>query len=267
MLPRYLIFIFLFFGPVLSITTHAQIPFYTDDTDTTAKGKFHLEVFDEHDVLQKSSYPAKRQNTLVFTLDYGLTRRLELGVNAPLITISNSRIISPPSLTGPGDVQFGFKYRLHDESEGSRLPALAAVFYIEAPTGNTRKQLGSGLVDYTLYGIAQKSLTKRTTARLNGGVIFSGNESTGLLGIESTRGKIYTGNLSLVRTFTGRLTLGAEIFGAVTSNFLLSRGQLTTQAGGDYALTDKLTLTFAVLGGRYSASPRAGVHLGFAYDF
>jgi hypothetical protein len=268
MLPRCLRhFALLIFVCFFSATAYSQIPFYTDDADTTAKGKFHLEIFDEHDVLQVSSYPAKRQNTLVFTLDYGLTRRLEFGVNAPLITLNNSRIVTPRDVTGQGDLQFGLKYRLRDEREGSRMPALAAVFYVEVPTGSTKKDLGSGLIDYTLYGIAQKSLTSRTSARLNGGVIFSGNESTGLIGIQTSRGRIYTGNLSLVRTFTDKLTLGAEVFGALTGNFRLNRGQLTSQVGGDYAVTNKLTLTFGVLAGRFSASPRAGVHLGFAYDF
>jgi len=37
----------------------AQIPFYTDDADTTEKGKFHIEFFNEHDWLKKSSHPEK----------------------------------------------------------------------------------------------------------------------------------------------------------------------------------------------------------------
>lgn len=267
-LPRLMrLLIFLICVPVLATTARSQIPFYTDDADTTPKGKFHIEVYDEHDVLQKSAYPTKRQNTLVFTLNYGLTKKLEFGVNAPLITLSNSRIAVPRSVSGQGDVQFGLKYRLRDEREGSRLPAFSAVFYIEAPTGNTQKELGSGLTDYWVYGIAQKSVTKATKLRLNGGILFSGNSSTGLIGIRTERGHIYTGNASLVRDFTNRLSLGVELFGAVTGNFKLDRGQLTAQAGGHYAVNDKLTLTFAVLGGRFAASPRGGVHLGFSYDF
>ena len=70
-----------------------------------------------------------------------------------------------------------------------------------------------------------------------------------------------------MRNFTPRLRLGAELFGAVTSNFALSRGQLEGQIGGGYAVKEDLELTFGVLGGRYSASPRLGVQLGFAYDF
>ena len=259
---------FLFAIAFLSSTSaHAQLPFYTDDADTTPKRKFHLEVSNEHDWLQRSSFPGIRQNTTVFTLNYGLTDRIELGINAPLIKIFNDRFSRLGNPSGIGDTQFGAKVRLLDEREGSKLPAAAVVFYLEAPTGSVSKQIGSGLVDYTLYGVLQKSFTKRTTGRLNGGVLFSGNESTGLVGIQSARGQVFTGNGSLVRNFTSRLRLGAEVFGAVTKNFALSRGQLEGQIGGGYMLSDKLELTFGVLGGRYSASPRFGVQVGFAYDF
>jgi hypothetical protein len=112
---------------VLSVNCRAQLPFYTDDTDTTPKGKFHLEVYDEHDLLQREVYPTKRQNTLVFTLNYGITDKLELDVNAPYITFSNSRIVERRNLSGIGDTQFGLKYNFLSESEGSKLPALAVV--------------------------------------------------------------------------------------------------------------------------------------------
>lgn len=258
--------IFLFCMSLYTLTVYSQIPFYTDDADTTPKGQFHLEMYNEHDVLQKSAYPAKRQNTFVFTLNYGLTKKLELGVNAPYITLINSRVADAGAVSGQGDVQFGLKYRLRNEREKSKLPALAIVFYVEAPSGSTRKELGSGLTDYWLYGIAQKSLTTRTTARFNGGILFSGNSSTGLIGIRTERGQVYTGNMSLVRQFSNKLSLGAEVFGAVTNNFKLDRGQLTAQLGAQYSLTKKVTLTFGLLGGSFTASPRAGVHLGFSYN-
>ena len=245
----------------------AQLPFYTDDADTTEKGKFHLEIYNEHDILQRAAYPAKRQNTLVFTLNYGVTNKLEVGVNAPVITLSSSRTATPRNVTGQGDTQFGVKYKLVEEREGSRLPALSAVFYIEAPTGEVKKQLGSGLVDYYLYGIVQKSLTKKTKLRVNGGVLFSGNSSTGLIGVQAERGQVYTGNASLVRDFTDRLKLGAEIIGAISNRPSLSRHQVTTQFGGNYVFTEKFTLSFGLLAGRFTGSPRAGAHLGFSYDF
>lgn len=252
----------------LSVTsTYAQLPFYTDDADTTAKGKFHLEFSNEYDWLQKSSLPGRRQNTTVFTLNYGLTDRIELGVNAPFIKIFNDRPSMLGNPSGIGDTQFGAKIRLFEEREGSKVPSATVVFYVEAPTGNARQQIGSGLVDYYLYGVLQKSLTKRTTGRLNGGIVFAGNSSTGLIGVSAARGHVYTGNGSLVRNFTPRLRLGAELFGAVANHFDLSRGQLVGQIGGGYALTENLEFTFGVLAGRFPGSPRAGVQVGFAYDF
>ena len=246
---------------------HAQLPFYTDNADTTPKGKFHVELSNEQDWLQKTSLPGRRQSTTVFTLNYGLTNRVELGLNAPYIKIFNEQSSMLGNPSGIGDTQFVVKVHFLDEREGSKLPAASVVFAVEAPTGSTRKEVGSGLVDYTLYGVVQKALTKRTTGRLNGGILFAGNGSTGLVGIQSTRGRVFTANGSLVRDFTRRLSLGAELFGAVTRNFELSRGQLEGQIGGGYFLKDNLELTFGVLGGRYPASPHVGFQVGFAYDF
>ena len=148
----------------LSSPVFSQIPFYTDDADTTPKGKFHIEFFNEHDWLQKSSLPGQRQNTSNFTLNYGLTDRIELGVNAPFIKIFNAQESRLGSPSGMGNMQFGVKVKLREEREESSFPAMTVVFYAEAPTGSIRKQLGSGLTDYWLYGVAQKSITKRTVA-------------------------------------------------------------------------------------------------------
>lgn len=258
------LFAILLFPPLMTI---AQQPFYTDDADTTDKGKFHFEFFNEHDILQRSLYPGKRQNTANFKLNYGLTKRIELDVDAPLLTIFNARTSPLGNPTGIGDTEFGVKYRFHDEREGSRVPAMAVVFYVEVPTGNRKKQLGSGVTDYWLYWVTQKSLTKRAKVRLNAGILFAGNTSTGLIGIRTTKGQVYTGNASLVRNFTRKLKLGVELFGAVTDNFRLSKGQLEAQFGGNYALHKNLSLDFGIIGGHFPASPRAGVLLGFSYDF
>ena len=252
---------------VVSTSARAQLPFYTDDTDTTPKGKFHLEISNQYDLLALSSLPAKTQNTAVLTVNYGLTNHIELGVNGPLITIFNESGSTFNNATGIGDTQFVMKVRLFDERAGSKRPAGGMVFYVEAPTGSTRKQIGSGLYDYGLYGVLQKSFTKRTTGRLNGGIVFAGNTSTGLVGIRTTRGQVFTANGSLTRYFTPRLRLGAELFGGVTNNFNLSLGQLQGQIGGGYMLNERLEFTFGVVAGRFPASPRTGAQIGFAYDF
>lgn len=244
----------------------AQQPFYTDDADVTARGKLHFEFTNEFDLLQRSAYPTLRQNTASFTLAYGLLERVEVSISAPLITLFNAREASPRTASGVGDTNLAVKYNFREEREGSRLPALTVSGQIEFPTGDARRQLGSGIADYSLNAVAQKSLTDKTTLRLNGGIIFSGNTLTGAVGLR-TRGTVFTGGSSLVRKFTPRLQLGAEVVGAVTRNFDLSKGQLQFQAGGNYSLRDNFTLDFGLLGGRFAGSPRAGAQLGFSFDF
>jgi hypothetical protein len=183
-----------------------------------------------------------------------------------LLRISNSHIAVPRTFAGFGDLDFHIKYNFREEREDSRLPAMSATLAVEFPTGNTNKQLGSGLTDIFLNTILQKSVTKKTKLRLNGGILFAGNTTTGEIGIKS-RGRVYTGGGSIVKQFTQKLDLGVEVTGAVQSNFQLSRGQLQTLVGGNYALRKNLTLDFGVVGGKFTGSPRAGVQLGVSVDF
>jgi hypothetical protein len=250
----------------LLLIAHAQQPFVTDDADVTDKGKFHLQVGNEYDLLQRTLYPAKTQNTTSFELDYGLWRGVEVGFAPPLLALHSSHVVMPQNSFGLGDATLHVKYNFLKEREGSRRPALTVSAIVQFPTGNQAKQLGTGLTDYYLNGILQKSVSTKTKLRLNGGLLFAGNTVNGLLGIR-TRGRVFTGGGSIVRQFTKRLDLGAELTGAVTGNFQLSRGQLQTLVGGNYELRKGLTFDFGLVAGRFSASPRAGAQLGFSLDF
>jgi hypothetical protein len=249
-----------------SATVMAQQPFYTDNSDVTDKRKFHFQLSNEYDILQRVAYPSLRQNTTVFELDYGLWNGVELGVDYPLIAISNSRIATPKTVLGFGDLDFHIKYNFLKERKGSRLPALTATVNVELPTGNTREQLGSGVTDLFLNGIMQKSLTRRTTLRVNGGILFAGNTTTGEIGIKS-RGKVFVGGASLVKQITPKLDLGAEVTGAVTSALKVSRGQLQTQIGGNYQFKKNATFDFGIVVGKFAASPRVGAQLGISVDW
>jgi hypothetical protein len=259
----WLLLTFFLFLPVPSAL--AQQPFYTDDADVTDYKKFHLQFSDEYDVLQRFDYPSLRQNTSVLEVGYGLAKNLEVSVNGPLIGITNSRIITPRNVIGLGDIEVQIKYNPFKEHEGSRMPALAATFAIEFPTGSTKRGLGSGLADYFLNGIIQKSVTKKTKLRLNGGVLFAGNEATGEIGIK-TRGTVFVGGASVVKQFTPKLDLGAEVTGALTRAFQLDQGQVQTQVGGNYQITKKMSFDFGVVAGRFNTA-RLGVQLGVSVDF
>jgi hypothetical protein len=243
----------------------AQLPFYTDDPAVTETGKLHFEFFNEVDALQSSQYPNLRQNTANFKLNYGLPYHLELDLDAPYLSIF--RAVGAQKSAGPGDTDLGMKWNFRRVSQASRVPALGASLYVEFPTGNARQQLSSGLTDYWLNFIAQEPLTDKTRVTMNAGFLFAGNTSTGVVGIQTTRGHVYTGGLSLLHDLNPRLTLGGEVYGGIADNNGLGRSQLQGLVGGMYAIRRGLSLTFALLGGEYVASPRVGGQFGFALDF
>ena len=243
---------------------NAQLPFYTDDTGVTERGKWHFEFFNEYDALQLQ-YPNVRQNTANFKLNYGIPHNLELDFDIPYLNIQRTAGNHPSG--GLGDANMGIKWTFHKESKGSRLPSLGASFYTEFPTGDASQQLGSGLVDYWLNFIGQKSISEKTRITGNLGILFAGNTSTGVLGLQNTRGQVYTGGLSLLHDFNSRLTLGSELYGGYAENDNLGKTQLQAMAGGQYALRNGLAFCFGLLGGKYVASPQIGGQIGFAVDF
>ncbi len=250
----------------LAGAVEAQQPFITDDADVTPKRKFHFEFSNEHDFLQRSARPAVRQNIANVELDYGLFDGVEIGIDGPLLTISNQAGTTPRSISGIGDVNVHVKYNFLKEREHSQLPAMAISFNLELPTGDKNRQLGSGLADFYFNGILQKTIRAQTTLRINGGILFSGNETTGVLGIRS-RGRVFTAGGSLVKQFSEKLDLGVEVTGAMASDFQLGKGQLQAMAGGNYVLRENVTFDFGIVAGRYTASPRVGLLVGVSVDF
>jgi len=241
-----------------------QQPFFTDDPAVTEPGKWHFEFFDEVDGLQSSQYPNLRQNTANFKLNYGLPHNLELDVDVPYLSIS--RAATAQGSAGPGDTDFGVKWNFRSAPEFERV-ALAATLYIEVPTGDVHQQLGSGLTDYWLNFIVQKPITTKTRINANIGFLFAGNTGTGVIGVQTTRGHVFTGGLCLLHDFNSRLTLGGEAYGGIADNDQLGRRQLQGLLGGDYQIRNGLSLTFGLLGGKYEASPRIGGQIGFTIDF
>jgi hypothetical protein len=243
----------------------AQMPFYTDNADVTDPGTLHFEFFNEFDGLQSAQYPDLRQNTFNYKVNYGLPHGLEFDIDAPYLSIY--RGAGSQTSNGPGDTDMGIKWNFRKSTRPLRVPALSTSLYIEFPTGDTSQQLGSGLTDYWLNSIAQEPFTEKTRLNANFGFLFAGNTSTGVLGVQTTRGHVYTGGLSLLHDFNPHLTLGAEAYGAVADNSGLGKDQLQGLAGGWYQVNKRVAITFALLGGSHIASPRIGGQAGFEIDF
>jgi hypothetical protein len=249
-----------------ALSTYGQQPFVTDDADTTPKGHFHFEFSNEFDWLHRSAFPNVKQNTADFELGYGLLDRLEIGIESPLLTIVNSAGTTPRTVSGIGDTNLSLKYNFLRERENSRLPAMAIGVNLELPTGDTKRQLGSGLADLYINGVFQKSLSAKTKLRWNTGILFSGNETTGVVGIKS-RSTVFTGGASLVRQFGPKLQLGAELTGAITRSFETGQGQLQTMVGGNYQFRNNASFDFGLIAGKFVASPRVGAQVGLSIDF
>lgn len=245
----------------------AQQPFYTDNADVTPKGGVHIESFDEYDWLQRSQAPHREQNTINMRVNYGLGHGLELDLDSPLIIIVNDAAATPRRPFGIGDTDFGVKYNIKQETKTSSMPALTAAVYIEVPTGEQSTGLGSGLTDVWMYGVVQKTLAAGLIARANGGYLFTGNPSTGVVGITGARGHVATMNGSLAREFSKTLTLGIEVAAAATNAVATDRTQLQAMVGGNYTLRAGLTLDLGFIVGHFPASPRTGVQVGFSSIF
>lgn len=242
-----------------------QMPFYTDNADVTDRGTLHFEFFNEYDGLQSALYPDLRQNTFNYKANYGLPYNLELDFDAPYLSIF--RAPGTDASDGPGDTDMGVKWNFRRSSRPRSFPALSASLYIEFPTGDARQELGSGLNDYWLNSIAQEPFSEKTRLTANFGYLFAGNTSTGVLGIQTTRGHVYTGGISLQRDFTPRLTLGGELYGGIADNKGLGKDQLQALTGGAYTVRKNMACTFALLGGSHVASPKIGGQVGFEIDF
>ncbi len=246
--------------------THAQQPFFTDNADVVDRHHWHLESNNEFDVLPASSFPNLRQDTHTVKFSFGAFRDCEIGMDFPLITIFNSATSGLGTPIGLGDADFSIKYNFRKERDGSKWPAFSASLNIEPPTGDPKRQLGSGLIDYYLNGILQKTLSPKNTLHINAGATFAGNTLTGAVGIK-TRGTIITGGVSFTRQFTKRLDLGVEVYGGYTASAALGRGELQQQIGGNYMIGRNLSIDFGIVAGQAVGSPHYGVQLGFSKDF
>jgi hypothetical protein len=254
------------FVALAAFQTHAQQPFLTDNADVAVYHRWHLETNNEYDFLPRSSSPSLRQDTQTIKFSYGLFGNCEVGMDFPFIAIFNSQSSGLGTPFGLGDTDYSVKYNFHKEKAGSSWPGITASLNIEPPTGNARLKLGSGLIDYYLNGIFQKTLSSKNTLRVNAGATFVGNTLTGVVGI-STRGSVFTGGASFVRQFTRTLDLGLEIYGGHTVNAALGRDEFQQQLGGNYEVAKGLTIDFGVIAGQAVGSARFGFQLGFSKDF
>jgi len=221
----------------VSAAASAGPPFFTDDPEPVA--------FKHWEVYLASTLSRKKDGSSATAphveVNYGAHPGLQLHVIAPA---AYDRPEGGPASYGYGDTELGAKVRFVEETD---LRPQAGTFpLVEAPTGDSRRGLGSGRAQVFLPLFLQKSWGPWTTY---GGGGWWLNPGAG------NKDWFYAGWL-LQRDFSKYVTLGGEVFhrtpdtadgesgtgftGGGQVNFT-ERHHLLFSAGRDFSGPDKLT--------------------------
>jgi hypothetical protein len=233
----------------------AQQPYSTEDADVAKPRSVKVSVGAEFDALQPEDTDHDRQTTVLTRVNYGALDKLEIEVSAPVIYLQNT---AEPNAGGYGDTQAAIKYQVREDSHG---PAVAVAFSVQAPTGDADRDIGSGVTMTWINAIIGHRIADKTKLAVNAGFMPSGNPSIGALGINAHRGKIVTFGGMLSRAVSGKLKLGGEINGAMTTTGEVEH-QVHVLGGGNYELRRGATIDAGLVVGHFTRTPRFGVLVG-----
>lgn len=170
-------------------------PFLTDDPEPVEYRTWEINNF-------SSSISARGASFTVAPgcdINYGLMPNVQAHVN---VTMAASTTSGVGTNYGPADMELGVKYRFIDAKPEDWWPQVAVYPFLDLPTGDAPRGLGTGSVHAFLPTWLQKSFGK-WTAYGGGGYWF--NPGSG------NRDFWYTGGV-LVRQITEKLQLGAELY-------------------------------------------------------
>jgi len=135
-------------------------------------------------------------------VNYGIAKWMHIHLNVPMNFVQPRGQIAE---YGPGDVEFGCKCRLVDETP--QVPRIGIFPVVEIPTGNAEKELGAGNFQVFIPVWFEKNRGPWTTYCGGGDLItFSSNPvNSFFMGWEGQR------------DFSKFITVGAEIFTIIPS--------------------------------------------------
>jgi len=147
---------------------HAGRPLITDDAGTVSPGDFEFEAgVTWHRDSQVDDFE------LPFSVTAGLFSTLEAGIGFGSAIQERYEAAGTEVISGVGDLALGAKWNPLPEDRYWASHALA--FTTKLPTASTRKDIGTGEVDYDLTYIASKSLSETWSAHLNVGYTWTGD--------------------------------------------------------------------------------------------
>jgi len=148
----------LFLLPLFSTSVFAAHPLITDDTGTQGKGRFQLEVNSEVNYDKESEAGVKTKTTggeVATMLSYGITENVDVVLGIPYRWFKvkeDGEIISKEK--GLSDISLELKWRFYERDGWSFALKPGATF----PTGNEKKDLGTGRVTYSIFSITTKEI-------------------------------------------------------------------------------------------------------------
>jgi len=225
---------------MLASIVRAGPPFVTDDPEVPPVGGWEINI---PFTLQRTPGITDMQAPL-FDLNYGLPN-IQLEFDAPVAVVRDD---GRGTAAGLGDFLLGIKWRFFEDKHSRvQLGIYPQVF---APTGDAKRDLGSGRPTYELPLLAERSWDKWTLY----------TETAYWLQTASCQKNYWFAGAVLQHDITYRLSVGVELFGN-TQKQSDSRPDIAFNIGGSFKLVEHLNLLFA--GGRdIHGDSRAILYLG-----
>ena len=212
-------------GLALLPSLRAGPPFLTDDPEPVDFGHGEAYLFASGDRTDGGN----AVNGPAAELNYGVLPDVQVHLVVPLASFTPS---GGPAASGPGDTEFGIKYRFAHETAGG--PQAGIFPMVELPTGAADRGLGNGRAWCRVPLWLQKSWGPWTTY---GGGGYAFNSAPG------RRDHAFGGWL-VQRELGPRLILGGEIF-AQGADSVDGRGFTVVNLGGSLAFTERFSLLFS----------------------
>jgi hypothetical protein len=196
---------------------HAGPPYVADDPETTDPG--HWEIYN---FVSGVGVPDQIEGEAGFDINYGPAKDLQLTAVLPADFNNGSH-------AGLGDIELAIKYRFLHQSDGSWTPDVAFFPRLFTPTAGPR--FGSGRPSLWLPVWAQKDWGAWSLFGGGGPDINPGPGNR----------NFWLGGVGLSRSVTGRLSLGAEVYGQ-TAEARGAKDFAGVNFGATYKLSDHWTL-------------------------
>ncbi len=236
---------------ICSAKGYAYRPLVTEDAGVAGKGVAQIEVSWDY----FSWRGRDRENVLLFVPIYGITERIELSAEIPYLFHSPAE---GDGINGVGDINLVAKFLILEEKDVR--PAFALKGVVKTKSGDEKRGLGSGDIDYSIVAAASKSLGDLTLHSMLGYTFVGDN------GDDNVR-NTYLYGLAADYGLTGKFHIVGEIAGNRHPDRRVRNEMVSGLLGVTYKVSDKITLDGALRRGFSNSVPRWSTTLGMSITF